>query len=201
MRKKHCSVRIGTLLALFVCALLAPNLLTARRSASRPLSPLAVYDYATTQDTTTRPQEKKSPPPKSEVDRTQSGFIKKPSIRTSSGVIGLLDFREGHLPELTFESADSLARQYPELKDYLLKESIIQGALREDARYTEMTKSLRRAFSDFGPYSELEAQVRRNQQVYGVPNNPMRPPPMPNQINLFDLVAAISNLLRLLGVK
>jgi hypothetical protein len=102
---------------------------------------------------------------------------------------------------MTLDDADSLGKLYPELKDFLLKQLIIQGALALDQVEFEKRKTLGRMFADLKLYGEMEAAMRHNQAVYGTPNNPLRPPPMPNQVNLLDLLPAISNLLRALGLK
>jgi hypothetical protein len=115
--------------------------------------------------------------------------------------LGLYDFREHQLPELTMDVIDSLGKLYPELKDYLLQQATIQGVLQIDLVERDRKKLLDRAFADLGLPSELEAKLRRNQAVYGTTENPMKPPPSPYQVNLFDVITAVSNLLRYLGVK
>jgi hypothetical protein len=153
------------------------------------------------QDTTKRAQDKTQPGPRSEIERILSRVTSK-SIRTaSSGTLNLLDFRERQFPELTLDVADSLGRLYPELKEYLLQQAICQGVLQIDLAETQRKKLLDRAFADLRIPGELESKLRRNQALYGRTDNPMRPPPPPNRVNLFDLITAVSNLLRYLGVK
>jgi hypothetical protein len=102
---------------------------------------------------------------------------------------------------LTLAVVDSLSRLYPELKEYILQQAIIQSALKQDLADAETRKLLERAVSDLHLPSELESKLRRNQALYGTTENPMKPPPPPNQVNLFDAIAAILNLLHYLGVK
>jgi hypothetical protein len=115
--------------------------------------------------------------------------------------MNLLDFRERQFLELTLDVVDSLGRLYPELKEYMLQQAIFQGVLQIDLVETQRKKLLDRAFADLRIPGEMESKMRRNQALYGRMGNPMRPPPPPNQVNLFDLIVAISNLLRYLGVK
>jgi hypothetical protein len=68
-----------------------------------------------------------------------------------------------------------------------------------DRSERERKKLLDRAFADMGLYGEMEATLRHNQAVYGTAQNPMRPPQ--NQINLFDVMTAISNFLHTIGAK
>jgi hypothetical protein len=120
---------------------------------------------------------------------------------TTPGAFRLFDFRDHKLPELTIDVIDSLGKLYPELKDYLLQLAAIQGILQMDIAERARKKLLDRAFADLRLPSELESKLRRNQAIYGTTENPMRPPPPPNQVNLFDVMTALSNLLHYLGVR
>lgn len=200
--KTTCKVRN---LAWALC--LACALLVGRRAAAREAESLEGHGHREIdcvtilfQDTTRRPP-KQQPTSRPEIDRALPRRITKPWYRSSPGSFNLLDFREHQFPGITFEVVDSLARLHPELKNYLLQQGIIQGALQEDLVQAERSKLLQRAFADLGLPTELEAQLRRNQALFGVTHNPMRPPPMPNQVDLLSLASAIANLLRLLGVK
>lgn len=153
------------------------------------------------QDTTKRAQDKQQPGPRSEIERILSRVTSKLTRTASSGTLNLLDFRDRQFPELTLDVVDSLGRLYPELKEYVLQQAIFQGVLQIDLAETQRKKLLDRAFADLRIPGELESKLRRNQALYGRTDNPMRPPPPPNQVNLFDLITAISNLLRYLGVK
>ena len=113
--------------------------------------------------------------------------------------MGLLDSRDRRLPELTIDVIDSLGKLYPELKGYLLQQATILGVLAIDKSERERKKLLDRAFADMGLYGEMEATLRHNQAVYGTAQNPMRPPQ--NQINLLDVITALSNFLRYIGAK
>jgi hypothetical protein len=96
---------------------------------------------------------------------------------------------------------DSLGRVHPELKDYLLQQGILQGALRYDSAQMATRKLLDRALADITLPGELEAKLRRNQALYGTTENPMKPPPPPYQVDLFAVMTALSNLLHYLGMK
>jgi hypothetical protein len=110
--------------------------------------------------------------------------------------VGRFDIRSA-----TLEDADSLGRLHPEVRDFLLKQALIQGGLAFDSAEFERKKMVQRLFGDLKLYGETEAAMRHNLAMYGTINNPLRPPPMPNQINLLDLLPAISNLLHALGLK
>ena len=153
------------------------------------------------QDTTKRAQDKAQPGSRSEIERILPHVTSKSTRTTSSGTLHLLDFRDRQFPELTLDIADSLGRLYPELKEYILQQAIFQGVLQIDLAETRRKKLLDRAFADLRIPGEMESKMRRNQALYGRTDNPMRPPPTPNQVNLFDLIVAISNFLRYLGVK
>ncbi|MDP2885863.1 MAG: hypothetical protein Q8P51_12675 [Ignavibacteria bacterium] len=153
------------------------------------------------QDTTKRAQDKTQPSPRSEIERILSRVTSKSTRTASSGKLNLLDIRDRQFPELTLDVADSLGRLHPELKEYILQQAIFQGVLQIDLAETKRKKLLDRAFADLRIPGEMESKLRRNQALYGRTDNPMRPPPPPNQVNLFDLIIAISNLLRYLGVK
>lgn len=99
------------------------------------------------------------------------------------------------------ELIDSLAILYPELKDYMLKQAIIQSALKQELVDAALRKHLAWAMGDLNLPGELEAKLRRNQALYGTTENPMKPPPPPYQVNIFDAITAFTNLLRYLGIK
>jgi len=105
------------------------------------------------------------------------------------------------LSDLSIQELDSLGNLYPEEKGFLLEQAVIQGVLRIDSVDRERKKILSRAFADLRLPNELESLLRRNQAVYGTLENPMKPPPAPNQVNLFDLMKAISSFLRYIGVR
>ena len=153
------------------------------------------------QDTTKRSQDKTQPGSRSEMERILPRVTSKSTRTASSGTLNLLDIRDRQFPELTLDVADSLGRLYPELKEYILQQAIFQGVLQIDLAETQRKKLLDRAFADLRIPGELESKLRRNQALYGRTDNPMRPPPPPNQVNLIDLMTAVSNLLRYLGVK
>jgi hypothetical protein len=163
---------------------------------------LAAYSLdVPSQDTTKRTQDKTELSPRSEIQRLLSRLASKSTQTTISGTLKLLDFRDRQFPELTLDVVDSLGRLYPELKDYILQQAIIQGVLQIDLAETQGKKLLDRALADLRIPGEMESKLSRNQALYGRTDNPMRPPPPPNQVNLFDLMIAVSNLLRYLGVK
>jgi hypothetical protein len=116
-------------------------------------------------------------------------------------MLNILDERERRFSELTLNIIDSLTKLHPELKDFLLREGILQGGLRLDSDETEIRNLLQQALADIHVPGELEGKLRRNQALYGTTENPMKPPPPPYQIDLFALVIAISNLLRYLGLR
>ncbi|MGA3246521.1 MAG: hypothetical protein ABSE41_18015 [Bacteroidota bacterium] len=153
------------------------------------------------QDTTKHPQDKKQPAPGSEIQRLPPRISSKSGRTAGSGALSLFDFRDHQFPELTIDVIDSLGKLYPELKDYMLQQAAIQGVLQIDLAERERKKLLDRAFADLRIPNELESKLRRNQALYGTTENPMRPPPPPNQVNLFDVITAVSNLLHYLGVK
>jgi hypothetical protein len=152
------------------------------------------------QDTTKLPQDKKKPVPSSEILRLPPRISSKSKGTTTPGALGLFDFRDHQLPELTIDVIDSLGKLYPELKDYILQQAVIQGVLQIDLAERERKKLLDRAFADLRIPNELESRLRRNQALYGTTENPMKPPPPPYQVNLFDVIIAVSNLLHYLGV-
>jgi hypothetical protein len=153
------------------------------------------------QDTTKRPQDKKNPAPGSEVPRFPSNAAAKPRNSATPGALGLFDFRDRQFPELTIDVIDSLGKLYPQLKDYLLEQAAILGVLQIDLVERDRKKLLDRAFADLRIPNELESRLRRNQALYGTTENPMKPPPPPYQVNLFDVIIAVSNLLRYIGGK
>jgi hypothetical protein len=151
---------------------------------------------AAIQDTT-----KKSAPSRPELRTPEQGKISPlPHLKTHELPLSLhVDDLE--LTPTTLEQADSLARLHPEIRDFLLKQVVIQGGLAIDKAEFEKRKMLRGLFKDLKLYGEMEAEMRRNQARYGTINNPLRPPPMPNQINLLDVIPAVSNILHALGLK
>ncbi len=153
------------------------------------------------QDTTKQAQDKKTPAPVSEIQHLPPRISSKAQRSTTPGVMRLFDFRDRQLPELTIDVIDSLGKLYPELKDYLLQLAAIQGVLQMDIAERARKKLLDRAFADLRLPSEHESKLRRNQAIYGTTDNPMKPPPPPNQVNLFDVMTAVSNLLHYLGVR
>ena len=132
------------------------------------------------QDTTKHPQDKKQPVPGSEIQRLPPRISSKSGRTSTSGALGLFDFRDRQFPELTIDIIDSLGKLYPELKDYMLQLAAIQGVLQIDLAERERKKILDRAFADLRIPNELESKLRRNQALYGTTENPMRPPPPPN---------------------
>ena len=150
------------------------------------------------QDTTKLPPSKKAPAD-SETDRVRPHANARPGSTTTPGVPGLVDSRDHRFPELTIDVIDSLGKLYPELKDYFLQQAAILGVLKIDVAERERKRLLDRAFADMHLYGEMEATLRHNQAVYGTAQNPMRPPQ--NQVNLFDLMTAISNFLHYIGAK
>ncbi|MCX6135509.1 MAG: hypothetical protein NTU47_17015 [Ignavibacteriales bacterium] len=153
------------------------------------------------QDSTKLPQDKKTNAPETEI-QTQPPRVTSRSRQSSApGALSRLDFRDVRFPELTIHVIDSLGILYPELKDYLLEQAFILGVLQIDLAERDRKKLLDRAFADLRIPSELESKLRRNLAVYGTTENPMKPPPSPYQVNLFDAITALSNLLRYLGVK
>lgn len=153
------------------------------------------------QDTTKYPQEKKKSAPATEIQRLPPRISSKSKGSITPGAPGLVDFRDHQLPALTIDVIDSLGKLYPELKDYLLLQAAIQGVLEIALAERDRKKILDRAFANLGIPNELESRMRRNLAVYGTIENPMKPPPPPNQVNLFDAIIVISNLLRYLGVR
>lgn len=153
------------------------------------------------QDTTKRPQDKKQPVPASETQRRSPRVSSKLGRTATPGSLGLFDFRDRQLPELTIDVIDSLGKLYPELKDYILQQAAIRGVLQIDLAERDRKRLLDRAFADLRIPNELESKLRRNQAMYGTTENPMKPPPPPYQVNIFDVITAVSNLLRYLGVK
>ncbi|HAL55265.1 MAG TPA: hypothetical protein DCP63_02005 [Bacteroidetes bacterium] len=103
--------------------------------------------------------------------------------------------------DFTFELLDSLTREYPALREALLKEVVFQSALRDDSVRTVNKRWLTLALARLEHPGSLEAGMLRNRQLFGTSYNPMRPPPFPNQVDLMALVSGILNLLRLAGGK
>ena len=155
---------------------------------------------ASDQDTTKRAQEKK-PPPRSDVDQFNPRAFAKSPGRATSGGVHFREFRQDQFPELTLDVVDSLSRLYPELKGFILQQAIIQSALRQELADAAIRKQLAFALGDIQLPGELEAKLRRNQALYGTTENPMKPPPPPYQVNIFDAITAFTNLLHYLGIK
>ena len=150
---------------------------------------------------TTKPGQDKKPLPQSDVGKfNPPEFVKSPGAATSGGV-RFREFRQDQFPQLTLEVVDSLSRLYPEIKEYLQQQAIIQSALRQEVIDAKLRKQLAFALGDIQLPGELEAKLRRNQALYGTTDNPMKPPPPPYQVNIFDAITAITNLLHYLGIK
>ena len=181
--------------------LLSPTIALAQIGPPNARQDLAPIVNVAIQDTTKRPQDKKQPAPGSEIQHLPTRINSRSGRTASSGAMGLFDFRDHQFPELTIDVIDSLGKLHPELKDYMLQLATIQGVLQIDLAERERKKFLDRAFADLRIPNELESRLRRNQALYGATENPMRPPPPPNQVNLFDVITAVSNLLHYLGVK
>ncbi len=173
----------------------AQNVALPARDSSGAVRPLS-----SEQDTTKRAPEKK-PPPHSDIHQVIPRTFPGSPKSGSPGVLKLRSFKEKQLPELTLDVVDSLSRLYPELRNYLLQEAIIQSALTQDLADTETRKLLERAVSDLHLPNELEAKLLRNQALFRTIENPMKPPPPPYQVNLFDAMTAIGNLFHYLGLR
>jgi hypothetical protein len=96
--------------------------------------------------------------------------------------------------ELTFDILDSLSRLHPELKEGLLREAIIAGALRDDSIYCAWHDNYLKAISGLRLPGELEAEMRQNQQRFGTTYNPMRGPMNPYQVDVIKLLRSLANL-------
>ncbi len=101
-------------------------------------------------------------------------------------------------PRLTFAQAESLAVLSPHLKQFLFREALVQAVVRDDSVYRAWHDPLLAALSLHNTPDELTSELGLYQQRFGTPYNPLRPPPAPNQIDIFQLVRGLSNLLRAL---
>jgi hypothetical protein len=184
-----------------IALLLLPTIALPQIDPPNVRHDLAPIVYIGIQDTTKRVQDRKQPPPTPETRRLLPRNRTTQGRATTPGALGLFDFRDHQLPELTIDVVDSLGKLYPELKNYILQQAAVQGVLQIDLAERDRKKLLDRAFAELRIPNELESKLRRNQALYGTTENPMKPPPPPYQVNLFDVITAISNLLRYLGVK
>jgi hypothetical protein len=166
--------------------------------ARQELSPPKIV---VTQDSTKSSPENKPALDDSEIHRFSPRIESRTEPSATLGGMKLFDFRDRVFPELTIDIIDSLGKLYPVLKDYMLEVATTRGVLQIDSVERARKKLLDRAFSDLRLPGEMESRLRRNLAVYGTVENPMKPPPAPNQLNLFDVITAVSNLLRYLGVK
>jgi hypothetical protein len=155
----------------------------------------------TPQDTTKGYQIRPVASPDSEVRRLSPRINPKSDPTSPPGSMSLFDFRGYVFPILTIDVIDSLGKLYPELKDYMLELATTRGVLQIDSLERARKKLLDRAFADLRLPGELESKMRRNLAVYGTVENPMKPPSAPNQVNIFDVITAVSSLLRYLGLK
>ena len=101
--------------------------------------------------------------------------------------------------EFTFALIDSLIKVYPALKEALLRETIIRSSLKEDSIQVASRRRFVNAMASLKVYGELEAAARHNQAMFGVPYNPMRSPPAPNQVDLIALARLIAKFLGSVG--
>ena len=101
--------------------------------------------------------------------------------------------------EFTFALIDSLIKVYPALKEALLRETIIRSSLKEDSIQVASKRRFVNAMASLKVYGELEAVARHNQAMFGVPYNPMRSPPAPNQVDLIALARLIAKFLGSVG--
>lgn len=192
----HCWAQFGLSALLLLPTIVFPQIDTPIvRSHLAPLVNIGI------QDTTKRAQDKKVSAPGTEVQRLPPQIMSESEKATPPGVLNLYGLREHQLPELTIDALDSLGKLHPELKDYFLQQALIRGVLQIDLAERDRKKLLDRAFADLRIPNELESRLRRNQALYGTTENPMKPPPPPYQVNIFDLIIALSSFLRYIGVK
>lgn len=93
-----------------------------------------------------------------------------------------------------FETIDSLAQLYPELKSILLREAIIQGALKEDS----LSFALRQEFASHLPkwdYGGLK--THEDPKLVGTPYNVNGVPVLPHQLDVLGLILVF---LKFLGI-
>ncbi len=91
-----------------------------------------------------------------------------------------------------FEAIDSLAQLYPALKNILLREAIIQGALKEDS----LDFALRQEFTSHLPkwdYGGLK--THENPKLVGVPYNVNGVPLLPHQLDVLWLIMILRKIL------
>ena len=96
---------------------------------------------------------------------------------------------------LRFEAIDSLTQLHPELRNILLREAIIQGALREDS----LDFALRQEFASHLPrwdYGGLK--THEDPKLTGVPYNINGVPLLPQGLNMSWLLPLLLKFLRLL---
>lgn len=103
--------------------------------------------------------------------------------------------------DFTFALIDSLIKVYPALKQALLRETIIRSSLKADSLQEVSKRRFVNAMAGLKLYGELEAEARHHQAMFGVPYNPMRSPPAPNQVDLIALARLIANFLGSVGGK
>jgi hypothetical protein len=96
---------------------------------------------------------------------------------------------------------DSLSRLHPELKQPLLRQAIIVGALRDDSIYCAWHNNYLRALSGLRLPGKLEAEMRLNQQRFGTTYDPMRGPMAPYQIDAIKLLVTLVNLYQAVFAK
>lgn len=95
---------------------------------------------------------------------------------------------------LRFETIDSLERLHPELKNILLREAVIQGALKEDS----LNFALRQEFASHLPKWDYGGRkTHEDPKLVGTPYNVNGIPILPHQL---DLLALIRILLKFLGI-
>lgn len=153
------------------------------------------------QDTTKRAPAPQSFYPRTFELKTHFRPFAQPSIALPLGRFGGLYLQGTPFEQLDLESRDSLSRLHPELRACFLRELVIQGALRDELLRFSLDKNIWGDRFDYEQPSELEGTLRCNQQLFGTTNNPLRPPPPPNQVDLKELGRAFSNIMRAFGVK
>lgn len=96
---------------------------------------------------------------------------------------------------LRFETIDSLARLHPELRNMLLREAIIQGALREDS----LDFALRQEFASHLPkWARSDSGYYQEPKTVGTMYNINGVPLLPQQLNVIPIIMF---LLKLLGLR
>lgn len=95
---------------------------------------------------------------------------------------------------LRFETLDSLVQLHPELKNILLREAVIQGALKEDS----LNFALRQEFASHLPKWDYGGRkTHEDPKLVGTPYNVNGVPILPHQL---DVLALIRILLKFLGI-